>query len=511
MSEMTETSVPLRTRIAFLAMCVGTFMSVLDTQIVASSLPDIAASLGATIQEASWIQTAYMIAEVIMIPLAGWLSRSLSLRRLYALASALFTLTSLLCALAWSIDALVWIRVFQGLCSGILAPLLYQGIYLLFPRERQASVTLYVVLIVSLAPIVGPTLGGWITQAWSWHWLFLLNLLPGICVTATVYTLLSSEGAQPELLKRFDFAGILLVALFLGPLEYVLSEGPDKDWFASGTIVCFTVVACLSLMLLVWRELGCRHPVIDLHAFRDRNFSTGCLFNFVMGVGMFGSGYLMTIFLSSIRGYNSQQIGLVMSVPGVAMLVSLPLMRFARARFDGRLCLAVGLAMFGGALWINAALTATAGFEHLFLPQVLRGTAIMLCLAPITALALGRLPVEAIPNATGLYSLMRSLGGGIGIAVANLLVEERYRLHRQRLIEALDPSRYADYLERLEAPIGSRLTDLDQAGLGGVRFLGGLVRRESLTMAYNDIWLLIAGLFGLMLLLLPVVRSANQR
>lgn len=508
---MSDNPVPLRTRIAFLAMCVGTFMAVLDTQIVASSLPDIAASLGATVREASWIQTAYMIAEVIMIPMVGWLSRSLSLRRLYALAAALFTLTSLLCALAWSMDALVCIRVFQGLCSGVLAPLLYQGIYLLFPRQRQASVTLYVVLIVSLAPIIGPTLGGWITQTWSWRWLFLLNLVPGVCVAAAVSGLLNEEGKRSEVPKSFDFPGILLVALFLGPLEYVLGEGSDKDWFDSGAVVFFSVVAAVSFLLLLWRELNCSDPVIDLRAFRDRNFATGCLFNFVMGVGMFGSGYLMTIFLSAIKGYNSQQIGHVMSVPGIAMLLSLPLVRFARRRVEGRVCLAAGLIMFGAALWINATLTATVGFEELLLPQILRGTAIMLCLSPITDLALGNLPVQAIPNATGLYSLMRSLGGGTGIAVANFLVDERCRLHHQRLIEALDPARFAEYLERFEAAVGGRMVDPDLAGQGGVKIIAGLVRRESLTMAYNDIWLLIAGLFGVMLLLVLTVRGVKQR
>lgn len=504
-------TVPLRTRIAFFAMCVGTFMAVLDTQIVASSLPDIAANLGATVREASWIQTAYMIAEVIMIPLVGWLSRSLSLRRLYTLAAALFTLTSLLCALSGSIEMLICIRVFQGICSGILAPLLYQGIYLLFPRERQAGVTLYVVFIVSLAPIIGPSLGGWITQTWSWRWLFLLNLLPGICVAGTVFRLLDKESARTALSKALDLPGIILVALFLGPLEFVLGEGSDKDWFDSKLIVFFTALAFVSFLLLVWHELNCSDPVIDLRAFRDRNFATGCLFNFVMGVGLFGSGYLMTIFLSAIKGYNSQQIGHVMSVPGVAMMVSLPLVRFIRRWLDGRICLAGGLSLFSIALWLNAALTTTVGFEELFLPQILRGAAIMLCLSPITELALGRLSSGEIPNATGLYSLMRSLGGGTGIAVANFLVDERFRLHYQRLIEALNPTRFLEYLEHFGVAIGGAMVDPDQIGQGGAKLLSSLVRREALTMAYNDIWLLTSGLLGIMLLLVPTMGSARKR
>lgn len=484
-------------------------MAVLDTQIVASSLPEIAASLGATVPEASWIQTAYMIAEVIMIPLAGWLTGTLSLRRLYSLACAVFTLSSLLCALAWSLESIIVVRILQGLCSGVLAPLLYQGIYLLFPRERQSGVTLYVVLIVSLAPIIGPTLGGWITQNWSWRWLFLINLLPGAAVSATVFFLMKREAFNLSQLKQLDVAGILLAAIFLGSLEYVLGKGPDNDWFDSRLIAAFASMSAASFLLLVWRELTFRYPVIDLRTFRDRNFSTGCLFNFVMGVGLFGSGYLMVLFMSMVKGYNSQQIGEVMAVPGAAMLLTLPLLRVVRRRLDSRVCLAIGLSLFAWALWINARLTASIGFDDLFWPQVLRGTAIMMCLSPITELALWRLPLAAIPNATGLYSLMRTLGGGIGIAVINFLVLKRSGFHYWRLAEQLNPDRFPEYLDALQAVFAVRLADLDQAGQGGTKQVAGLVRRESLLMAYNDAWLLVAALFLVMLLLVPMVRGVK--
>jgi DHA2 family multidrug resistance protein len=491
-------------------MCGGTFMAVLDTQIVASSLPDIAASLGATVEEASWIQTAYMIAEVIMIPLAGWLSGMLTVRRLYTLAGVIFTLSSLFCASAWSLDALILIRILQGLSAGVLAPLLYQGIYLMFPRSRQPQVTLYVVLIVSLAPIIGPTLGGWITQNWSWHWLFLINLLPGVLVCITVFALLPREPCHLERMAQFDLAGVLLIALFLGSLEYFLGRGEANDWFAAPRIVVAAATSSCAFLLLLWREVTCHHPIIDLKAFRDRNFATGCLFNFVMGVGMFGSGYLMVVFLSGVKGYNSQQIGQVMAVPGVAMLLSLPLLRLMRKHLEGRICLASGLLLFAGALWINARLTTTVGFEELFVPQVMRGMAIMMCLSPITELALGRLPLAAIPNATGLYSLMRSLGGGIGIAVINFLVEQRASLHYWRLSERLNPSRFNDYLEALQEPFSGRMADMERTIQGGIRVVVRLVRRESLLMAYNDAWLLIGALFVVMMMMLPLVRRVDR-
>lgn len=510
---MTQRPLSLGTWLGFFSMAGGTFMAILDTQIVASSLAEIGASLGATIDEASWIQTAYIIAEVIMIPLAGWLSRSLSLRYLYSLACMLFTLSSICCAFAWSIESIMVFRIFQGLFAGAIIPLLYQAIYTMFPRERQAIVTLFVVLIIALAPTIGPTLGGWITQTWSWRWLFLLNILPGILVSTSVFCLVKCPPPNFSLLKRFDYPGILLIAVSLGCLEYVLGKGTEHDWFDSRLIVALTFVAVTSAGLLLWRELTCRHPVIDLRAFRDRNFTTGCLFNFIMGFGLFGSGYLMMVFLSGVRAYNSLEIGKVMMVPGLVMMISLPVVRLFRLRLGGRITLSTGLVVFGLSLWINAFMTAEVGFEQLFLPQALRGFAMMMCISPITELALGRLPAEAVPNASSLYSLMRYLGGGIGIAVINTLVEFRTALHHQRLVEVLNPARFSvgDIITSFAAPVAGQTTDIIQSQQSGARLLSLLVRQESLLMTCNDVWLLIACLFAISFMLMPAVQKVVPR
>lgn len=510
---MNERSISLGTWIGFFSMAGGTFMAILDTQIVASSLAEIGASLGATIEEASWMQTVYIIAEVIMIPLAGWLSRSLSLKSLYALACAMFTLASICCAVAWSLESMLVFRVFQGLFAGAMIPLLYQAIYTLFPQDRQSGVTLFVVLIIALAPTIGPTLGGWITQTYSWRWLFLLNIVPGILVTTAVFSLVKCPAPDYRLLKRFDYIGILLIAVFLGCLEYVLGEGTQYDWFDSHLIVILTFIIVASGGLLLWRELSCRHPVINLRAFRDRNFATGSLFNFIMGFGLFGSGYLMTVFLSSVRDYNSLEIGKVMMVPGLAMMVSLPVVRICRLRLGGRTTLALGLVLFGLSLWINTFMTSEFGFEQLLLPQAMRGFAMMMCMSPITELALGRLPAEAVPNASSLYSLMRYLGGGIGIAVINTLVEYRASLHHQRLAEVLNPARFpiSDIVSKFAAPVGEQTTDQLLSEQGGFVLLARLVNRESMLMTCNDIWLLIACLFAISFMLMPVVKKVAPR
>jgi len=510
---MAERPISLATWIGFFSMAGGTFMAVLDTQIVSSSLAEIGANLGATIDEASWIQSAYIIAEVIMIPLAGWLSRSLSLRYLYALACVLFTLASVCCAFAWSIESMIVFRIFQGLFAGAMIPLLYQAIYMLFPRDRQGEVTLFVVLIIALAPTIGPTLGGWISETYSWRWLFLLNVLPGILVTTSVFCLVKCPPPNYSLLKKFDYPGIILIAIFLGCLEYLLGEGPENDWFDSRLIVALAFVVVISAYLLLWRELTCRHPVINLRAFMDRNFATGCFFNFIMGFGLFSSGYLMVVFLSGVQQFNSLEIGRIMMVPGLAMMVSIPVVRLLRTRLGERTTLAAGLVLFGLSLAINAFMTSEVGFDQLLLPQAMRGFAMMMCLSPITILAMGRLPAEAVPNASSLFSLMRYLGGGIGIAVISTLSEHRTGLHLHRLAETLNPARFptGEILSSFAAPIAGQTTDLIQAQQGGMRLLSMLVRRESLLMTCNDIWFLIAALFAVSFVLMPAVQNVGPR
>jgi DHA2 family multidrug resistance protein len=316
-----------------------------------------------------------------------------------------------------------------------------------------------------------------------------------------------------SLLKKFDYQGIILIAIFLGCLEYVLGEGTENDWFDSRLIVALSLIVVTSAGLLLWRELTCRHPVIDLRAFRDRNFATGCLFNFIMGLGLFGSGYLMTVFLSSVRDYNSLEIGKVMMVPGLAMMISLPVVRLFRTRLGVRTTLAIGLILFGVSLSINAFMTAETGFDQLLLPQAMRGFAMMMCMSPITELALGRLPTEAVANASSLYSLMRYLGGGIGIAVINTLVEMRSSLHHQRLVEVLNPARYptSDIITSFSSSVAGQTTDLVQAQQGGLQLLSKLVERESLLMSCNDIWLMIACLFAISFMLMPTVQKVAPR
>ncbi len=500
-----------RDYLGFFGMVVGLFMALLDIQIVASSLHDIQAGISASLDEISWIQTSYLIAEVIMIPIAGWLAQVMSTRWLYVTAAGGFTLMSLASAMAWDINSMIISRSLQGFFSGAMIPTVFSTIYRLFPQDKQAKATIGTGLVVMIAPTLGPTLGGWITQNFSWHWLFLVNIVPGLLVCLAVASFVAIDRPNPALLRRADLVGILLVAVFLGCGEFVLEEGPGEDWFDSDLIINLSLLTFVAGVLFLWRELTYPDPVVNLRAFRDRNFTIGCLYSFVIGVGLFGSTFVMPLFLSSVLSYNSLQIGTVMMVTGAFQFLSGPLAGMLEKRIDLRLMMAMGLSLFATGLVLNSFMTADVGFAHLFAPQALRGLGIMLCFVPITTLALGRLPPEALNNASGLYTLMRNLGGAMGIAIINTVFEIRYDLHYLRLSETVREGSISTNtaLSQLAARLHSHYQDLERSTQAALKMIQALVQREATVMAYNDVFLLIGGMFALGLFLMPLVRKVE--
>jgi DHA2 family multidrug resistance protein len=500
---------PLSAWIGFMAMVVGMFMAILDIQIVSSSLPEIQAGLSAGADEISWVQTSYLIAEVIMIPLSGWLARVFSTRLLFVASAGTFTLASAACAFAWDIDTMIAFRVLQGFLGGAMIPTVFSASFKLFPRSMTPTITVIIGLVATMAPTLGPTLGGWITETVSWHWLFLINLPFGLIVVPLVYIFVRIDEPNLDLLKGFDLLGIVLMALFLGCLEYVLEEGPGEDWLNSDKIIIFGSVMILSAIGFFWRELTTADPVVDLYAFRNRNFSTGCLFSFVIGCGLYGSVYLLPLFLGRVKGYNSLDIGVVMIVTGAFQFLSAPLAGALSKKLDLRIMLAIGLSLFGVGLALTFFVTSEWGFWELFLPQAVRGISLMLCFVPINTLALGRLPHEELHNASGLYNLMRNLGGAIGLAAINTLLIERLDLHKLRLSESLTAARETA-VGALEG-LSLRLNDLwvSDPDLAALKLLKGLVTREAMTMTFGDAFLALALVFGTALLFMPLVEKVN--
>lgn len=487
----------------FMVMVLGMFMAVLDIQIVSASIAEIQAGLSASPDEASWIQTSYLIAEIVMIPLSGFLSRLLSTRVLFSLSAAGFTLFSLLCATASSLPLMIAFRAAQGFLGGAMIPTVFATAFLLFPGPQRTKISVLIGLTATLAPTIGPTLGGLLTEAFSWHWLFLINVPIGVLIATVVWRTMDIDRGDRRLFDRFDWIGLGLMAGFLGSLEYVMEEGPRWNWLEDETIAGLAAVCAVSGVLFLWRTLRRAEPIVDLRAFTDRNFALGCLFSFLVGITLYGSVYLIPLFLGRIRGFNSLQIGQTMFVTGLAMFASAPVVGRLAQRFDIRLVLGLGLAILCLALWQTANLTSESGPWELALPLALRGVGTMMTMVPVNQVSLGTLPPQRIKNAAGLYNLMRNAGGAVGLAAINTLVIWRGAAHRQHLQEAAGWGRSAatDWLADMSGAMTARLGEA-QAPMAAYRKLAGVIEQQALVLAYNDVLLLMSVSF---LLALPLV------
>ena len=411
--------------IAFLAMVFGMFMSILDIQIVSASLSEIQAGLGASNDEVAWVQTSYLIAEVIMIPLSGVLARILSTRVLFSICAGGFTLASALAATATNIEQMIVYRAIQGFIGGGMIPSVFVAAFTIFPPSKRNIVSPMIGLVATLAPTIGPTIGGYISHAMSWHWLFLINVIPGIIVAATTWSLIDFDQPDHSLMKKFDWWGLASMAVFLGSMEFVLEEGNNKDWFNDHHIVMGTIAMVIGGAIFFRRVFKVELPVVDLRAFSNANFAFGSLFSFVMGVGLYGLTYLYPLYLSRIRHYDSLMIGETMFVSGAAMFLTAPIAGILSSKLDPRVMMMMGFAGFATGTYMMTGITADWDFYELLLPQILRGCSLMICMVPINNIALGTLPPDRMKNASGLFNLTRNLGGAVGLAIINTMITQR--------------------------------------------------------------------------------------
>jgi DHA2 family multidrug resistance protein len=482
-----------RVWVGFMSMVVGMFMAILDIQIVSSSLEQIQAGLAASPDEAAWVQTSYLVAEIVMIPLSGWLSRALSTRVLYTLSALGFTVFSAFCASAHSLGEMILFRALQGFIGGAMIPTVFATGFLVFPPRLRTRIQVMVSLTATLAPTIGPTLGGWLTDTFSWHWVFLINLPVGLAAALSVWTFIDIDRPDVHLLRRFDYFGLALMAAFLGSLEYVLEEGNRDDWFSDRSITFFSVLSGVAAVLFVHRMLTRREPLVELRALADRNFALGCLFMGVIGVGLYGAVYIVPVFLESVRAYNSFEIGKAMFATGIVMFLSAPIAGRVSNLIDLRRMTAIGMLCFGVACWWMAHLTNLSGTWEIMGAQGLRGFALMFLFLPVNQLSLGTLPPAALKNASGLFNLMRNLGGAIGIATLGTLATNRTAVHSLHLHELAGWGRpaatawLANTTQLLTPAKGAA------APLAALKELALMVQREALTLAYNDA-ILVMGL-----------------
>jgi DHA2 family multidrug resistance protein len=502
--------VPIRIWLGFGAMCLGMFMAILDIQVVATSLPDIRAALDVDADQMSWIQTAYLIAEIIAIPLTGLLTRTLGMRRLFAVALSIFVAASVGCAASGSLPTLIAWRVLQGFSGGVLIPTVFSAVFLLFPAHRQDIATTLGGALAVLAPTVGPIVGGWITDTYSWHWLFLINVVPGILAVAAAAWLLPREAGDPRAVRSLDLIALTLMAIALAALEILLKEAPQRGWTSPFALALGATCGIAGIAFL-HRTLRTARPVVDLRILGDRDFALGCWLSFLLGCGLYGSVYLMPVFLGLVRLHGAFEIGQVMLVTGIAQLVTAPIAVQVERRCDPKGLSAFGFALFGIGLGMSYFQTFETDFDQMLWPQLVRGVAIMFCLLPPTRLALGHLAPERVPNASGLFNLMRNLGGAIGIALIDTVIWLRAPEHVDAIVQRLLAGDRATALfvglppERFVGkPLGPVDADIQELARP-------LVERAGLVSAINEAWAMMAAAMLLALLGLLAAAGSSPR
>ncbi|MEB3178345.1 MAG: DHA2 family efflux MFS transporter permease subunit [Nostocaceae cyanobacterium] len=494
--------VPFKTWVGVLSSMLGAFMAVLDIQITNASLQEIQASLGATLEEGSWISTAYLVAEIVVIPLTGWLSRVFSLRRYLLVNTALFIFFSICCAWAWNLPSMIVFRAFQGFTGGVLIPTAMAVVLTTLPPAKQPIGLAAFGITAVFAPSIGPTLGGWLTENYSWQYSFYINIFPGILMLAGVWYGINQERPQLQLLKQGDWWGIIAMAIGLGSLQIVLEEGSRKDWFSSAFIVRLSIVSAIFLVLFFWIELTRKKPFINLRILRYRNFGLASIVNVALGVGLYGSIYILPLYLAQIQRYNALQIGEVLIWAGMPQLFIIPWIPKLMQKIDVRFMVAFGIALFSVSVFMNSRMTYLTGHDQLVWSQLVRAMGQPLIMVPLTSIATTGLPAKEAGSASGLFNMMRNLGGSIGIACLATLLSNREQLHSNRLGEAVSLYNPAtqERINQLTQYFISRGSDLNTAQDQAIKAIDNIVRRESFVMAFNDcfyfigITLLLSGL-----------------
>lgn len=497
-----------RKYLIFAVLAFGQFMALLDIQIVAASLNDVQAGLSAGPDEISWVQTAYLMAELVMIPFSAFLGQAMSTRWLFALSAALFTLSSVACGVAWSIGSMIAFRAVQGFVGGAMVPTVFAVGFTIFEGKQRALIPAILGVVSVLAPTIGPTVGGIITDTLGWRWIFFINVAPGLMVTVLTILLVDVDRADPTMFGRIDWSHLASMAVALGGLEYVLEEGPRKDWFGDQTILIAAWLSAVAFGLFVERSLYSKNPIVRVSPFRDRTFAFACVFNLVIGFGIYASTYLLPVFLGRVRGFNSLEIGTTVFVVGISQLLSTVIAAWSSNHVDRRIVIAIGLTGFAASLWLTSFMASNWGFRELLVPQLARGLFVMLCIVPSVGMALSAFQGPELRSASGLFNLMRNLGGAIGIATVNTWLGDASRTQVARFGEALGHSGRGmqDFVQAAAARMATVTPDPDRASLMARAALGRVIGREALTIAFDEVFRVMAWMFVIALVMVPFCR-----
>ena len=509
---MDATSTPrVNPWIVTVSVMLATFMEVLDTTVVNVSIPHIAGNLASTVEEGTWVVTSYLVSNAIILPISGWLARYLGRKKLLLTCVAGFTLTSLFCGLAGTLPWLIFFRVLQGLTGGGLQPLAQAIMLETFPKEKHGQAMAAYGLGILLAPILGPTLGGWITDNYSWRWIFYLNLPVG----AFSLFMMSRFIFDPPYIKRtatrVDAWGIGFLALGIGSLQVVLDTGQRKDWFSSNYIRFFAICCVSGLVALVIREVMAKEPVVDLRALKNRSFSAGVFLISMLGFVLYASLVLLPIYLQTLLGYPAYNSGLALSPRGIGALSTTPLAGYLTGKTDPRRLLVFGFVLGSITMFSFSHLNLYAGYWDIFWPQVLQGMALSFLFVPLMTLTMSGIAKEKMGNATSIFNLMRNIGGSFGVAIMTTFLARRAQFHQSRLVEHITPSSPAVWrmLHSAQAMFQAKGFDRFDSYRKALASLYGMVQAQASMLSFVEAFWIMGVVFLLMLPFLFLLRYSK--
>ena len=497
--------------VAISVMCC-TFMEVLDTTVVNVSLPHIAGNLSASIDEVTWVLTSYLVANAIILPMTGWLSNYFGRKRLLLFSVVGFTLASFLCGIAPTLMTLILFRLLQGICGGALAPLSQAVLLEAFPPESRGKAMGFWGLGIVVAPVLGPVFGGWLTDSYSWRWVFYINLPVGIISVLMVQAFVF----DPSYIKRskaaVDWWGIGMLAVWIGALQIAFDKGQELDWFSSPFINTLLAIAVFFIIAFLVRELTAEHPVVNLRVFKLRSYSTGVFLMTVLGFVLYGSIVLLPIWLQTLLGYPAVLAGITMAPRGMGSMIGMPVVGAFTSKLDPRKVLAGGLLLGAYSTFALSRLSLDAGYWDLFWPQFIQGFGLGMVFVPLTTIAMNPVPREGMGNATSLYNLMRNLGGSVGIAIVAMLntrYQQKYTSILGAHVTATDPaaSQFLGGMRSLYLSTGSGPGLADQRAYASIF---GLVQREAAMRAFVQLFLLLTAVFILMIPLTLIMKKPRR-
>lgn len=477
-----------------IAVMISALTAILDSTIVNVSIPNIQAAYGADIDQVTWILTGYLVSNVVVIPMTGWLSNVIGMKRYYMYSQLLFVLASMLCGLAWNFQSLVFFRILQGIGGGALLPVSFAIMLEAFPPEKTAQATAIFGSGTILGPIIGPTLGGWLTDNFSWRWIFYVNLPIVALGLFMTYTAIHTPKREVTHKSAIDFWGLAAVTIWLGTLQVVLQEGQRDDWFHSPYIFALTVISIVALIAFLWVELRISHPFINLRIFKDYNFLVGNLMGMVVAATLFGSVFLIPVYSSAVLGYTALQIGLSLLPAALATLPIFAIVARLSSIMDPRLLCSVGFVALTYSCWLNAHLDANISFWGLVWLNTTRSLALPFIFVPLTAIGIQNLPQQQKPEASALYNLTRTLAGSLVIAALGTFLVNREAYHFQRFGEHVSVFARAAS-DRLQALIGAFIArggvDPHTARAQALGVIHFQIQKQALIAAFDDAFLVL--------------------